>query len=262
MPGSAWSRFTGSQKTDAAEACKSEIAADLARLDATRSEAGRIRQIDIADLLPRLEGKFKSAASRREPIRAACEQIFSEVIERSEERREQRAADPLAAAAEALVSACNAGRRGDSLVRRRVDALLRAYRRSGRRDEVGRTYLEVAAENLRDGCGPDLVSAVQEELGAAAPRQEPANDAAHLFEGNGSKSLGDISVSRESVLQWTHDASGNFPGFTVIGFTADFSRSIVIDSTESDGESAVSPGDYQDVQVSATGDWTIEIVPG
>ncbi len=99
----------------------------------------------------------------------------------------------------------------------------------------------------------------------AAPSPEPESSAeaassggGKSYEGNGTKSLGRITVSQPSTIHW--HSSGSFFGMTALSTGKD--KDIAVSSQSSSGESAVEPGTYEEVSVIGEGDWGITISPG
>ena len=99
---------------------------------------------------------------------------------------------------------------------------------------------------------------------AAAAASPPASSSAggegggHSYSGDGTKNLGTLTISQPSTLHW--HASEGFFGIT--GATSQYEHSIAISSKASSGESAVEPGTYHEVNVLASGEWSITISPG
>lgn len=96
---------------------------------------------------------------------------------------------------------------------------------------------------------------------AAAPVPPPADesessggsDSAKSFSGNGTKNIGTITVSEESVIEWTND------GELFIAHDEGFELSINSDAAS--GDTVLPPGTYKNVEVMALGTWTMEIRP-
>lgn len=82
-----------------------------------------------------------------------------------------------------------------------------------------------------------------------------ADGAEGFYAGNGTKSLGTVTVSEPSVIHW--HASGGF--FAILGETRPSEHSIAIASRAAGGESAVEPGTYHEVSVDAFGEWGFTI---
>jgi hypothetical protein len=89
----------------------------------------------------------------------------------------------------------------------------------------------------------------------AASPSVPASGGAGVqtFSGNGSKNLADITVAKDSVVEWTNDG-GLFQVF-------DSNLGIGINSQGHSGTSDLAAGTYTKVSVNAAGNWTIKIVP-
>jgi hypothetical protein len=103
----------------------------------------------------------------------------------------------------------------------------------------------------------------QTQTAAAAAPSEPSSGGSsqgggHSYSGDGTKNLGTIIISQPSTLHWK--AEGGV--FGVTGATSGYEHSIGISSQASSGESAVEPGTYKEVNVIATGAWSITISPG
>jgi hypothetical protein len=73
------------------------------------------------------------------------------------------------------------------------------------------------------------------------------------YSGNGGKNLGTITVSSSSRLHWTNDGA-------LIQINDD-GHGIAVDSEAHSGTTAVEPETYKNVNVNASGDWTITIEP-
>jgi hypothetical protein len=93
---------------------------------------------------------------------------------------------------------------------------------------------------------PDVPAAT----GTTTTPAQPSAAARH-FEGKGTTKLGDLSVPRDAVLNWTSE--GRTFAVTDAGFK------IKLQSTDHSGAVDVKAGDYKDVEVDASGAWTIEI---
>src|SRR4051794_12454180 len=74
------------------------------------------------------------------------------------------------------------------------------------------------------------------------------------FEGTGTTKLGTVKVSKDSVLSWTS------AGRTFAVTDKDFK--IKIQATEQRGTAPLKAGAYSEVEVDASGKWTIDIKPG
>ena len=72
------------------------------------------------------------------------------------------------------------------------------------------------------------------------------------YNGNGGKSLGTITVDKESTLEWTNDGSV-FQIYT--------SEGVPVNSQAHSGTTVLEAGTYKSFQVNAVGNWTIKIVP-
>ena len=73
------------------------------------------------------------------------------------------------------------------------------------------------------------------------------------YSGDQGKNLGTITVSSSSTLHWTNDGA-------LIQINDD-GHGIAVDSDAHSGTTAVEPGTYKNVNVNASGDWTITIQP-
>lgn len=84
------------------------------------------------------------------------------------------------------------------------------------------------------------------------------------FSGNGSRSLGTITVPTASTLRWSCSSCEIFG----VDGLSESGSSIAVDSQHhGSGETAVEPGTYKEVKVivdesESAGGWTIEITPG
>jgi hypothetical protein len=81
----------------------------------------------------------------------------------------------------------------------------------------------------------------------------PASPGSVSYSGNGGKNLGTITVSTSSTLHWTNDGAQ-------IQINDD-GDGIAVNSEAPSGTTAVEPGTYKNVQVNASGDWTITLKP-
>jgi hypothetical protein len=79
------------------------------------------------------------------------------------------------------------------------------------------------------------------------------SEKALTFSGNGSKSLGTITVPYDAVLKWTNEGE--------LFQVNDEDFEIFVSSEAKSGDSAVDKGTYKDVDVNGDGDWTIRIEP-
>jgi hypothetical protein len=73
------------------------------------------------------------------------------------------------------------------------------------------------------------------------------------YSGDQGKNLGTITVSSSSTLHWTNDGA-------LIQINDD-GHGIAVDSKAHSGTTAIEPGTYKNVNVNASGDWTIDIKP-
>lgn len=91
---------------------------------------------------------------------------------------------------------------------------------------------------------------------AAAPTESSPNGGSgaevQTFSGNGGKSLGTITVAKESTLEWTNDGA-IFQIYTNAG--------VPVNSQAHSGSSVLEAGSYSSFQINAVGNWTIKIVP-
>jgi len=83
------------------------------------------------------------------------------------------------------------------------------------------------------------------------PRPEASGEG-QSYSGNGGKSLGTITVEKESTLEWTNDGSV-FQIFT--------SQGVPVNSQAHSGTTVLEAGTYHQFQINGDGNWTIKIVP-
>jgi hypothetical protein len=115
--------------------------------------------------------------------------------------------------------------------------------------------LSTTREKLRDARAE--AQATPTPAPAPAPTSPPADsggsDSAKSFSGNGGKNIGTIKVSEESVLRWTNDGD--------IFQMWDDSFGMSVNSQAGSGDTVLQAGTYENVEVNAIGNWTIEIEP-
>ncbi len=92
-----------------------------------------------------------------------------------------------------------------------------------------------------------------EDTGDAAPKRSPQRT--RRFSGNGSKNIGTIRVTDDAVLAWKHKSSIGGGYFIVM----DEEAKINVNSSGRRGSSALEPGTYRNVDVTADGDWSMSI---
>jgi len=97
----------------------------------------------------------------------------------------------------------------------------------------------------------------QTQTAAPSEASPSSSNSAGSYTGNGTKSLGTITVSQPSVLHW-HATGGEFG---IDGETVPNEHTIGVASTASSGESVVEPGTYHEVMVVAGGEWSFTITP-
>lgn len=93
----------------------------------------------------------------------------------------------------------------------------------------------------------------------AAPTTPAASAPSTETSGNGTKNLGTLNVRTASTIHWTCSGCSTF---AMAGLAGGDTSDIAINSSASSGTSAVAPGSYANVQLIATGNWTVKIVPG
>lgn len=114
------------------------------------------------------------------------------------------------------------------------------------------------------GCGAGATTTVVQQTtitrtvtaSISAPRRLAGPG--QTYTGNGTKTIGTITISRPSTIEWS------CTGCAAFAFTSHLSGTSAIDvgSKASSGTSAIDPGRYPDAQVISDGDWRIRIVPG
>jgi hypothetical protein len=107
------------------------------------------------------------------------------------------------------------------------------------------------------GCGTTrtvtvttIIQAAPAPAATTAVAQSPGS-----FSGNGTKSLGTITIDRPSIIEWRSSGPSFALTSGVSGTTA-----IAVSSTSSSGTSAIGPGAYPNAQVISAANWTIRIV--
>jgi hypothetical protein len=91
------------------------------------------------------------------------------------------------------------------------------------------------------------------------PTAPASSGSGQTFSGNGTKSVGTITVQAPSTLAWKCEGCTTF---ALAGATSNYSSTISLDSQATSGTTAVEPGTYNDVQVIADGTWAFIIAPG
>jgi hypothetical protein len=111
------------------------------------------------------------------------------------------------------------------------------------------------------GCASSTTRTVTEtatvviRTSAAAAAAAPAGPA-QSYAGNGTKTIGTITIRKASTIEWACSGCATFAFTSHVSGT----QAIVVSSTASSGTSAVDPGSYPDAQVISNGNWTIRIV--
>jgi hypothetical protein len=93
--------------------------------------------------------------------------------------------------------------------------------------------------------------------GSPATGSEGAGGGGHVYTGNGSESLGTITVSQPSTVRWRASA-----GFLSMRNSPEDEQSLSVSSRSTSGSSPVEPGTYHEVRVNSPGEWTLTISPG
>ena len=106
---------------------------------------------------------------------------------------------------------------------------------------------------------PTTESETPENEGSSKERRRRTRAASktYRFSGNGIKDLGDIRLGRDSTIRWTHE-TGPYGGIFAI---TDNSFGVTVSSQDTSGTSQIDAGRYENVNVNATGDWTLRITP-
>jgi hypothetical protein len=114
------------------------------------------------------------------------------------------------------------------------------------------TVLRIRTETATDAVtnGP---TGTQTATAQGATAAVPASPGSVSYSGNGGRNLGTITVSSSSTLHWTN-------GGALIQINDD-SGGIAVNSEAHSGTTAVEPGTYKNVSVTAIGKWTITIKP-
>jgi len=119
---------------------------------------------------------------------------------------------------------------------------------------IGACGLLIAAgTNVDTPTGDD--TALEDDGGSGGSEEKRSPQKTRRFSGNGSKNVGTIKVTDDAVLKWKHSESGEVAFFTISD--DDFKINVSADSRS--GETALEPGTYKNVDVSATGDWSMTI---
>jgi hypothetical protein len=67
-----------------------------------------------------------------------------------------------------------------------------------------------------------------------------------------------VRVPSRAVLEWEHDSATPGGGFFIVN---DEEFGLTVNSQGSSGDSAVKPGTYKNIDVTADGSWTMTIKP-
>jgi hypothetical protein len=116
--------------------------------------------------------------------------------------------------------------------------------------DAARDKLSSTREKLRDARA-EARSGPAPAPAPAAPSPGSGDSGGRSFSGNGTKNLGTITITEESVLKWTND------GLVFIVSDDDFGLSVNSDAPS--GDTVLQPGTYKNVEVMAEGNWSIEI---
>ena len=112
---------------------------------------------------------------------------------------------------------------------------------------MARVIAVVVVCALTAGCGGSAtVTRTVTQTSQAQPVQ---------WSGNGTRSLGTITVPHDSTLRWTVSGGAILIGSDI----GPGGASLNVGSQSPSGESAVQSGTYRNVQVISTGDWTLSI---
>jgi hypothetical protein len=87
---------------------------------------------------------------------------------------------------------------------------------------------------------------------AVTPGGNGESEETRSFTGSGSKTIGTLTLSRRSALEWTSDGQS---------LQVSATESVLVNSGAHSGTTSLEPGTYRNVQVNADGNWTIKIVP-
>lgn len=90
--------------------------------------------------------------------------------------------------------------------------------------------------------------------GGSEPARSPQKT--RRFSGNGSKNVGTIKVTDDAVLRWRNSGSEFGGGYFIV---SDQDFKINVNSQGKRGKSALEPGTYRNVDVTADGDWSMTI---
>lgn len=125
---------------------------------------------------------------------------------------------------------------------------------------MARPLIAAAMALVLAGCGAGSTTTVIERTTVTqtvTSRQTSAPaPGSQSYSGNGTKTIGTITITRPSIIEWS------CPGCAAFALTSHLSgtTAIAIGSNAHSGTSSIDPGSYADAQVVSNGDWTIRIV--
>lgn len=119
---------------------------------------------------------------------------------------------------------------------------------------IGACGLLIAAGTSIDEGGGGEDTGLEDAGGGGEPEKRSPQKT-RRFSGNGSKNIGTIRVTDDAVLEWKHKSSIG-EGFFIV---SDEEAKINVNSSGRRGESALEPGTYRNVDVTADGDWSMTI---
>ncbi len=126
-------------------------------------------------------------------------------------------------------------------------------------DDGGLSTLVSAATDSLDDDGED--AAVEKDSPSDKDPEPAPAEPPRSFSGpgrNSTKDLGTIKVSTDSELRWSHRGDPARGGFFIV---QDVRAGLDVNSDGRQGARVVPPGTYREVQVIASGPWTMTIGP-
>ena len=114
---------------------------------------------------------------------------------------------------------------------------------------------EGCTEETGGGGGQD--TGLDEQSKSDKKKAAPKTFKTRRFKGNGSSNIGNLKLPADAILSWTHSESGDLAFFSIND--DDFGISVQSDAAK--GKTFVEKGTYKNVEVGASGSWTITIRP-
>lgn len=106
--------------------------------------------------------------------------------------------------------------------------------------------------------GSEEEDSALEDGGSEKKGSTAAKTKTRRFSGTGSKNVGTVRVPSRAVLEWEHDSATPGGGIFIVN---DEEFGLTVNSQGSSGDSAVKPGTYKNIDVTADGSWKMTIKP-